>query len=382
MFKVRTSVYALSMIAIFAMASYSASLTDSLKSGSADLKSANVMTFGPEGVLFVGDSLGGALYAFDTQDRTPSKGGPVDIKGINGKIAAMLGTTPDEVSINDLKVNPISKNMYLAVSRGRGPAAVPVILRVDARGKIEELATNHVPYSKVMLADAPRDQDLGIHPLLIKGGNPRLEAISYLAYVNGKVLVAGLANEEFTSALRVFPFPFEQATKAATVEIWHAGHGRFETQSPINTFVPYTIKGEQYILAAYTCQPLVKIPVASIKPGAKIRGTTIAELGGGSRPYDMIAYSKNGHNYFLMSTSNRGVLKISADGIESYEPITKPVDDITGVRYETVSELQGIARPMTVPVGVFQLDKFDDKTAAIVWRTGSGSMDLKTIALP
>jgi peptide-methionine (R)-S-oxide reductase len=30
-------------------------------------------------------------------------------------------------------------------------------------------------------------------------------------------------------------------------------------------------------MAAYTCTPLVKIPVADLKAGAKVKGTTIAE---------------------------------------------------------------------------------------------------------
>ena len=36
----------------------------------------------------------------------------------NGK--GLLGTSADQVLINDLAVNPVSKNVYLAVSRGRG----------------------------------------------------------------------------------------------------------------------------------------------------------------------------------------------------------------------------------------------------------------------
>jgi hypothetical protein len=50
-----------------------------------------------------------------------------DIKGINEKAAALLGTTSDQILINDVKVDPISKNVYLSVSRGRGPDAVPVV---------------------------------------------------------------------------------------------------------------------------------------------------------------------------------------------------------------------------------------------------------------
>src|SRR3972149_3978118 len=109
--------------------------TANFKTGNVDLQSVSQLAFGPNGVLFVGDSLRAALFAIDTLD-TKSAASPVraDIKGINAKIAALLGAAPDQILINDVKVNPISQNIYLAVSRGRGPDAIPVILRLDAAG--------------------------------------------------------------------------------------------------------------------------------------------------------------------------------------------------------------------------------------------------------
>jgi hypothetical protein len=374
--------FALLAVVLFAATSFAAALTDSLKAGKADLKSASVLTFGPEGILFVGDSVGAALYALDTGDRAASQSAPVNIKGIDEKIAAMLGTMPDQIAINDLAVNPISKKMYLAVTRGKGANAVPVILRVDAKGKIETLSLDNVKYSKTALLDAPESKEGAFHPLLVTGGNPRLDAFSDLAYVDGKVLVAGLSNEEFASTLRAVSFPFSQDTRGTGIEIWHGSHAKFETQAPIHTFVPYKIKGETNILASYTCTPLVKIPVSALKPGAKVKGTTIAELGSGNRPLDMIAYTKGGHNYFLMSNTNRGMMKISVDNLESYKPITTP-SDIAGVPYEVVKTLQDVSPyPSVASQGVEQLDKVDEATAAVVLRTATGSRDLQTIALP
>ena len=42
-----------------------------LAAGDSGLKSAGALAFGPDGVLFVGDSAGGAIAAIDTADRTP-----------------------------------------------------------------------------------------------------------------------------------------------------------------------------------------------------------------------------------------------------------------------------------------------------------------------
>jgi len=360
MTRFRTVFCALLVIALFAATGFSAALTDSLKAGKADIKSVGVMTFGPEGILFVGDSAGGAVYAFDTQDRTASPAASVDVAGIDQKIASMLGTMPDQIMINDLAVNPISKKMYLSVSRGKGPQAMPVIVRVDSKGAVSQLSLDNIAFAKVVLPDAPASQE---------GRNdPRTQSITDLGYVDGKVLIAGLSNEEFASTLRAAPFPFNTA-KGAGIEIWHGSHGRFETMAPVRTFVPYKIKGEENILAAYTCTPLVKIPVSQLQPGAKVKGTTIAELGSGNQPLDMIAYNKAGHAYILLNNSNRGVMKLDAAGLENYKPITAP-SDIAGVPYETIKSLTNIQ----------QLDKVDDSMAAVL--VGGSSIELKTIALP
>ena len=69
----------------------------------------------------------------------------------------------------------------------------------------------------------------------------------------------------------------------------------------------------------------MKFPVASLKPGAKIVGTTIAELGAGNRPIDMIVYKKDGKEFLLMSNTSRGVMKIPTDGSRRRAPITAPV---------------------------------------------------------
>jgi hypothetical protein len=198
-----------------------------------------------------------------------------------------------------------------------------------------------------------------------------MQAITDLAFVNNSVYVAGLSNEEFSSTLRTIPFPFNQADKGTSAEIWHASHNRFETNSPIRTFIPYKVNNEETILASYTCTPLVKFPVASLKPGAKVMGTTIAEFGAGNTPLDMIAYRKNGRNYILMSNTSRGVMKFSADGLETFKPITGSVPDKAGVPYETVAAL----------TGVVQMDQLDAQRAVILARNGS-SLDLRTVELP
>src|SRR5205085_12615813 len=130
--------------------------------------------------------------------------------------------------------------------------------------------------------------------------------------------------------------------KGAGIQICHGAHGRLETQAPIRTFTTYKVDGADTIMAAYTCTPLVKIPVKDLQPGAKVKGTTIAELGNRNNPLDMIVYTKGGKDYILMANSARGVMKIPAEGFGKAEAINAPVagGGPAGIKYETISELK------------------------------------------
>jgi hypothetical protein len=339
----------------------------SLKSGKAALQSAGVLAFGPDAILFVGDSQGAQVFALDTADRE-SGSGKVNMAGINEKVAAMLGTAADQILINDMAVNPISKKVYLSVSRGRGPGATPVIVRVNPAGKLEELALDSIKHDSVALGNAP-----GADAKDRRGDSLRMQSITDLAYADGKVFIAGLSNEEFSSTLRSVEFPFNSADQGTSVEIFHGNHGRWETNSPVRTFVPYEIQAETNLLAAYTCTPLVKFPVSKLKPGTKVVGTTIAELGNRNRPLDMVVYKQGGVDQLLMTNSSRGVMKMSMKDIGKYGAITSPVEEERkGLPYETIESLKGIE----------QLDRLDDGNAVILARAESGSLDLKTIPLP
>lgn len=355
------------------------SLAATLTAGKLQLKSAGPLAFGTDGVLFVGDSSGSSVAAIDTNDHTASHSpAKINVEGIDTKIAALVGVTPDQIMINDVKVNPISKNIYLSASRGRGPEAIPLIVRVNTAGDVTSLPLDNIRHASVSLTDAP-----AANPTARQ--DPRMMTITDMAYVNGTLMVAGLSNEEWSSALRSIPVPFQTAAEGATLQIWHTSHGRYETASPVRTFVPYTISGQQFILAAYTCTPLVKIPVSELKPGAKVKGATIADLGSGNQPLDMVPYKKDGHNYILISNTSFGLVKLNADNLESYGPIDSPtkVSGAAGVPYDKISDVQNVR----------QLARFDETQAVVLtgkagagpaWNPGPsvGPMTLQTIPLP
>lgn len=353
-------------IALSACSLQAAALTDSLTKGTPDAKSLGALAFGPEGILFVGDARGAAIFAIDTGDRPASPStGTLKIEGIDEKIGSLLGTTPKEIQVNDVAVNPLSGNAYLSVARGKAPDSPSVLLRVDRTGKLDEVVLKDVKFAK---AELPKASD-----------KRRQEAITQIQYVKGQVIVAGLANEEFASRLRVIPFPFEKADEGAGIRIFHGAHGKYEggkneTAAPIRTFVPYDIAGHTYILAAYTCTPLVKIPLAELKPGAKVQGVTVAELGNRNRPLDMIVYQKDGKDYLLMANSSRGIMKVTTDNVDKIAGITEPVrgGGKAGLPYETIEAWKGVEH----------LAKADKAQALLVVRTPTGSLNLETVALP
>lgn len=336
-----------------------ANLLASLKENSVELKSAGPLAFAPQGILLIGDPVAATIYAVDTGDRTiPKTSDRPKVQAINEKIAGLLGTEAREVQVKDLAVNPISGNTYLSVARGRGPNAAAVILQLNRAGNLSALDLKNIKSAKATIPNAAE-------------GKGRQEAITHMAYLKGRVLVAGLSNEEFASNLRSIPFPFDKTDKGTSIEIFHGAHGRFETRSPIRVFATYKIGDEDHLLAAYTCTPLVRLPVAKLKPGEKALATTVAELGNRNRPLSMIVYNKGGKDYVLMANTSRGMMKIDLTGVDRIEGITKRIEGTAGLKYDTIKELSGVE----------QLDAFDKDHALVLVRAGD-RLNLETIELP
>lgn len=347
-----------------------ANWTDGMAEGKPALKSAGPLAFGPEGILFIADTKSAAIFAVATGDTKPaSDSKPLKVDGINQKIAALLGTSAEQILIDDMAVNPISRRAYLAVSRGHGPEAVPVIVRVGTDAQPEVMALDKVPFIKGDLPDAPVE---GVTGQGNRQSNPRRESITDIAFLEDRVLVAGLSNEEFASTLRAVPFPFKKVANGTSVEIYHGAHGKFETRAPVRTFVPFNVGNEPQLLAAYTCTPLVQFPISDLKPGAKIRGKTIAELGNRNRPLDMIVYQKGGKDYLLLANSSRGIMKIDTDQIEKAESITTKVADKKGLPYQTIESWKGVD----------QLDRLDAQHALVLRRAEGSAINLESMELP
>jgi hypothetical protein len=332
-----------------------------------ELQSLGPLTFGPNGVMYAADSLAGKIYALDLGAQANGGApGTANVDNLPQKIAGMLGTDAAQIAVTDLVVDSRTHNSFVSVMRGQGPAAKPALLRVDGAGAISLINTDALQFTSVDLPNLPA--------ATAGGRNQRGQAITQVKYANGRVWASGLSNEEFASKMWSVAYPFTKADTGTSVEIYHGNHQQLETRAPMYAFIPYTIDNQPYILGSYLCTPLVKFPVADLKPtaGKPYRGTTIGEFGAGSRPIDMILYKKNGKDFLLMANTTRGVMKIPTEGFGKAAPITTPVTSETGgVPFEKVTSM----------TGVVQLDLLD-ATHSVVLAGNNTALNLRAVELP
>jgi hypothetical protein len=358
-----TFVAAIPILLLVAHTNRSGGILDGFKKGTPEIKTINALAFGPAGILFIGDSKSAAVFAIDTKDVVRvEKATPVEIKNIDQKIAAFLGTEAKNITIQDLKVNPISKSIYCAVQSADG---TPVLLKIDNEN-IRAMSLKDIEYSNFSLNNAPAEDAKG------KWGNSlRVAAIADLIYSDGKVMVSGLSNQEFSSTFRSIPFPFTKMQEQSSLEIYHAAHGRYETEAPIETFTTADLNGKKYLIASYTCTPLVLYPLEDLKPGTHVKGRTVAELGAGNRPLDMITMKKGNDLFLILANSDRPVMKVKFKDIETFQgALTTPVKEAfstAGVPYTSF--------PF---VNVLQLDKLDDSQFIYLQRRPNGDLNLVT----
>lgn len=354
--------------------------------GAPAIRSMSVLEFGPDGILFIGDSRAGAIWAVELAGEEPrgELEQPRRVEDLEETLGAMLGTSADEVMIHDLAVHPASKNQFLAVSRGRKAwtshwelpndvADATILVRVTPEGGIEDVVLDDVRYQK---AELPNPVSADKTHRWKEGVSLRSDAVTDLAWADGTVLVAGLSNEEFASTLWRLPFPFAEsgdggASRGTTLEIYHGAHGEYETHAPIRAFLPYALGGAEHLVASYLCTPLVVFPLAELVDGAHVKGRTVAEFGSGNAPLDMIAVRAGDEDRIVMSNSMLPLLSFEPRELDRHPAITDPVPTYTyGVPYEA-----------TAGAGVQHIDNLGESWIALLQRHPNGRLDLTAMSV-
>jgi len=348
------------------------------------LQSAGVLAFGPDNILFVGDITGAAVHAFvlSDSDLTPQTGvelgnfhnfeGRDLVKGIDQKLAALFGTTYDQIVVNDMVVHQPSQQVFISVERGRGTDAIPAIVKVN-HGKLEVLNLESIQHSQVAIPNEPDDK------AMLEFEPQRTFAITDVKYYKGEVFVTGVSNQRFASTLYRIPYPFNKEMATSTVEIWHPVHGEFETRAPIIRHLVKEANGEAHLYAVYGCTPLVRFPLASLKDGAHVRGDVIGELGYGSNPLDMLTFTSpfDQKEYLLVTIDVRSASQIAVADLASAptEPTGVPIDFGPG----------GLGRTQrNLPIKAEHIAVLNPKWAVVIQRHPKTSyrLDLSTIMIP
>ncbi|WP_405588234.1 hypothetical protein [Streptomyces sp. NBC_01190] len=305
-------------------------------------QSAGALTFSPDGVLFLGDNKLGAVFAYETErGQAPASLDPFLFESIDEKIAAALGVTAKSLVMNGMAVHPVTREPYLSVGVRNGDRLEPAVVSVSLAGEVRpfDLSPSKSPSKSPsnvtvhQLSDVP-DEDktfksrAGTFPMPPaayfdeKARTPlRSMTIVDLKFHAGEVFVAGVSNQEFSSTLRRIPYPFTGGASETQLEIYHLAHGQYETRAPIRTMQFATIDGEDTLIAAYACSPLVTIPVSELKHGAKARAKTIGDMGNG-QPISMVAYREGDEEKLFITNLSRGPVVVPLSGIRSAEGFT------------------------------------------------------------
>lgn len=334
---------------------------EGMRHGRPEIMSMGAMTFEAGGILFIGDSEAASIHAVRFDEPTASGSAePIDVEGIDARIAAALGTTPDELLIHDLAVHPKSRNVLMTVSRGRGNGSQPVLVRVQRNGDIEQVMLDDVEFATAAIPDAPVSNPSARR-------DPRTFTVTDLAFSGSDLFIAGLSNEEFSSAFRRMTFPFDGEVATTTLEIYHVSHGRNETNAPIMTFLPAEIDGATYILAAYTCTPLVTFPIGELEDGDHVVGRTVAELGAGNQPLDIVRYSYDGEDRILIANSRHPLMQVDPGEIADARALMHPSEEV------------GIPRTVMAETGIRQLDELNEDYIVVLRTNATGGLDLKSL---
>lgn len=298
------------------------------------IQSATKLTFADANTLFVADWKGARIYALPVATPAKTVGKPFNLKDVQAPIAKALGVAPSALRFEDLAVQPDSEVAYVSVTvQGVKGKASPAIVSIDAAGKVTRVdlgkATSSAAITDAPAADLAFWRDLPAQTL----------TVTDMRFYQNKLYVAGLSNRSFASTLRVYDYPFSGKAQATTIEMYHPVHNQVETRAPIRSMTVMTIAGEPTLVAAYTCTPLVMIPLKDLKDGAHIAAKTVGELGWGSAPNGLVSFKQGDTEFALLVNSSRSADLLSAAELTAgaaapglNTPIEVPAKPYSGVK--------------------------------------------------
>jgi hypothetical protein len=333
-------------------------LSAAIDASAADIKSISRLAAGPGDVLFVADWKAARIHAITLPAASPEAAGTAfNILDLESLLSKQVGGA--KVTVEDMVLRPGTAEAYVAVSYGA--AKTPALIVVTSDRKARRIDLKAAKATSVELRDAPSSK------YEFWNETPeRSFTVTDMKWHDGEVYVAGLSNQDFASTLRRVKFPFDARQSTTSIEIYHTGHNLIETRAPIRAMSFANWGGKPYLVAAYTCTPLVTIPLEDLKDGAHVRGKTIAELGYGNTPAGMISYTKTNQgkaeDYLLLVNFQRGASVIPVSEVESASE--RPGFDKV-VPFGQIAGVNAMPAPLA---GVMRVDNLDDKSFIVVRR--------------
>jgi hypothetical protein len=137
--------------------------------------------------------------------------------------------------------------------------------------------------------DQARPDDPKTPPLDIESIDDRIAQV--VRGQGGKVEINGLAVH-----------PTSHEISETKVKIYHDAHAQWETRAPIRAMTFAKVDGKDTLVAAYTCSPLVLIPVEDLKNGAQVEGHVIGDMGNG-QPLSIFNFKYNGEDSLCVTNA-------------------------------------------------------------------------------
>ena len=324
----------------------------------ANITSISRLEAGPDNVLFVADWKAAQVHAIQLPP-APRKAAAAafNILDLEDLLSRQVGGV--RITVDDMAVRPGTGEVYVAISYGA--AKTPALFVVTSDGKARRFDLKAAKDTSIALREAPTTNES-----FWKETPERSFTVTDMKWHDGELFVAGLSNQDFASTLRRIPYPFGEVESVTSVEIFHGGHNLIETRAPVRAMSFANLGGKDYLVAAYTCTPLVLIPVGDLKDGAHVRGKTIGELGYGNTPADMISYSVTADgkktDELMLVNFNRVSNIIPVDELAAAEArpgieTQVPFGQITGVNVRQA--------PLA---GVLRIDNLDDASFVMIRR--------------
>jgi hypothetical protein len=329
-----------------------------VNAAAADITSISRLAIGPGNVLFVADWKTARVHAISLPVAAQKPPGTAfNILDLEPLLSKQVGGA--RVTVEDMVARAGTAEVYIAVSYGA--ARLPALIVVTSDHKARRINLQTAESTSIALRDPPTT-----HYEFWRDTPERSFTVTDMKWHDGELFIAGLSNQEFASTLRRVKYPFDSQQAITSVEIYHTGHNLIETRAPIRAMSFATWGGGTYLVAAYTCTPIVTIPLDALKDGAHIRGKTIAELGYGNTPADMVSYSTTvqgkSEDFLMLINFERGasLIPVSQVQIASEGP---GIDKL--VPFGQIAGLDAQATPLA---GALRLDNLDEKSFIVVRR--------------